>query len=184
MGATTPTSKRQLTTLLHKLLGLLSNPLLDRAKRQVPLLETASILEGLVVKPVTLVERVSKRNDLSILVNVDINVSIHNLQSINHLTEVHMRHSIMLGGIGVLDDVIGSGEALFDKVRGGLGGVGGGSSKEGGEGRERGRRGRRRGAVFLVGKVGAEGLDVRAVGGDGGCGGQGNGCNERENLHG
>lgn len=184
MGTTTPTSKRQLTTLLlHKLLSLLLNPLLDRSKRQVPLPETASALIGVIVNLVTLVERVSKRNDLAILVNVDINVSIHNLQSIHHLTEVHMSHSIMLGGIGVLDNVVGRGEALFDKVRGGLGGVGGGTSEEGGNGCKRGR-GRGGGAVFLVGKVGAEGLDVGAVGRNRGCGGQGDGCNERENLHG
>ena len=184
MRTTTPASKSQLTTpFLHKLLSLLLNPLLDRPKRQVPLPETASTLIGIIVNLVALVERVSKGNDLPVLVHVNINVSIHNLQSINHLTEVHMRHSIMLGGIGVLDDVVGRGEALFDKVCGGLCGVGGGSSKQGGKGCERGG-GRGGGAVLLMGKVGTEGLDVGAMGGDRGCGGQGDGCNKRENLYG
>jgi len=56
MRMTTPASKRQLSTLLHKLLCLLLDPLLDRHQRQIPLGIPFTTLVPVTVRGITLVK--------------------------------------------------------------------------------------------------------------------------------
>lgn len=102
--------------MLLQVLGLTLEPLLD---------SELLLLAG------TLVERVAERDDIAVLVNIDVDIAVDDFETVDTLAEVDMGDAIVLGGVGILDDVVRIGQLLLDKIEGDPLRVRGRAGKEG-----------------------------------------------------
>lgn len=145
-SAAAPASKGQLASLTEGL-GLLLDPILDRQNVDLAL---------------ALVERITIRDDIAVAVNVDVHVTVDDLEAINHLAQVDVGDAVVGRGVAVLDDILRRGQLALNKVGGDLGGVVGSTGKER---VAKGSANGGRGDELCVGQFRAKGLDTGTVGG-------------------
>lgn len=154
LAAMSPSTKRQLTSLLLQVLGLTLEPLLDGE---------LLLLAG------ALVERVAKGDDIAVLIDIDVDVTVDDLEAVDTLAEVDVGDAVVLGSVGILDDVVGIGQLLLDKVEGDPLRVGCRAGKVGMvvivDTKVVALREGRRSMEFLMGEFRAEWLDGGTVGG-------------------
>lgn len=140
--------------MLLQVLGLTLKPLLDS---QLLLLAGA------------LVERVTKGDDIAVLVDIDVDVTVDDFEAIDTLAEVDMGDAVVLGGVGVLDDVVGIGQLLLDKVQSNPLRVGGRAGEVGMvvvvDAKVVALKEERRGVELFLGEFRTEGPDGGTVGG-------------------
>jgi hypothetical protein len=74
---------------------------------QVLCLTLEPLLDGeLLLLACALVERVTIGDDIAVLVNIDIDVSVDHLKTIDTLAEVDMGDPVVLGGVSILDNIV------------------------------------------------------------------------------